>query len=216
MFPSIRSVAPEILDTLDACDPEALRSRRDLRRLDWFLGGSGWIVRSVLERRGFAEQGVVELGAGEGRLCARLAASLRGRAVTGLDFMARPDDLNTGIRWRTGDFFQTLPEIEGGVVVGSLILHHFSSEALGRLGDQFARFRLVLFSEPLRSRWSLRISRLAHPFVGRVTRHDMPVSIRAGFQPGELAGLLGLDKATWKVSEVSRLSGVLQFTAWRV
>ncbi|MEI6491264.1 MAG: hypothetical protein WCO94_01860 [Verrucomicrobiota bacterium] len=215
MFRSTRSVVPEILDTLDACDPEALRSRRDLRWLDWFLGGSGWIVRSVLERRELAEQGVVELGAGEGRLCAQLAALLNRRAVTGLDFMARPADLNTGVGWRTGDIFQILPEIEGGIVVGSLILHHFSSEELARLGEQFDRFQLVLFSEPLRSPWSLRLSRLAHPFVGRVTRHDMPVSIRAGFQPGELAGLLGLDKATWKVSEVSRLSGVLQFKAWR-
>lgn len=215
MFPSTRSLVPEILDTLEPGDQEALRSRRDLQRLDYFLGGSRWVVRSVLGHRQPLGQRVVELGAGDGRLCARLAAGLGGYTVTGLDFLPRPSGLKPEVGWKGGDIFQTLPEIEGEVVVGSLILHHFSSEELHRLGNQLARFRLLLFSEPLRSRWSLWLSRLAHPFVGQVTRHDMPASIRAGFRPGELAGLLGLDRSVWKVSENLRLTGVIQFKAWR-
>ena len=215
MFPSARIVTPEILDTLDAGHPEALRSRRDLRRLEWFLGGSRWIARSALEHRRDAARGIVELGAGGGELCAKLAASMPECAVTGLDFAGRPAGLNSAVQWKTGDFFQTLPGTDGGIVAGNLILHHLSGEALHSLGAMLAGFRVLLFSEPLRASWPLGLSRLAHPFVGEVTRHDMPASIRAGFRPGELAGLLGLEKSTWRVAEVSRITGVLRFKACR-
>jgi hypothetical protein len=215
MFPSARIVTPEILDSLDADHPDALRSRQDLRRLEWFLGGSRWIARAVVEHRRTAGRGIVELGAGSGDLCGKLAASMPGCAVTGLDFASRPAGLNSAVQWRSGDFFQTLPGTGGGIVAGNLILHHLSAEALHLLGAMLAGFRVLLFSEPLRTAWSLGLSRLAHPFVGKVTKHDMPASIRAGFRPGELAGLLGLETSSWKVAEVSRTTGVLRFKAWR-
>jgi hypothetical protein len=215
MFPSKRVLTPEILDSLDAGHPEALRSRRDLRRLDGFLGGSGWILRSVLERSEEASAGIVELGAGEGLLCAKLSGSLSGSLVTGLDRAPRPSILKPCVKWRSGDFFQTLPGTGGGIAVGSLILHHFSTAELGELGKMLASFRVLIFSEPWRTRGSLWLSRLANPFVGPVTRHDMAVSIRAGFQKGELGPLLGLDPSIWKVSEAVRMSGILRFKAWR-
>lgn len=215
MFPSTRAVTAEVLDTLDAGHPDALRSRRDLRRLDLFLGGSRWIARSVLEHRRSAAPGIIELGAGEGRLCEALAASVPAHAVTGLDLAARPSGLRPDIHWKAGDFFRTLPGMGGGIAVGNLILHHFSNEALRLLGKTLARFPALIFSEPLRSPWALGLSRLAHPFVGRVTRQDMPASIRAGFRQGELASLLGLDNESWRISEVSRFPGVLRFKAWR-
>jgi hypothetical protein len=37
------------------------------------------------------------------------------------------------------------------------------------------------------------MSRFLFPFVNEVTRHDMVVSIRAGFKHSELAAMLGLD-----------------------
>lgn len=215
MFPSARIVIPEILDTLDAGHPDARRSRRDLRRLDWFLGGSRWIARTALEHRRDAAGGIVELGAGGGELCEKLAASMPECPVTGLDFAGRPAGLSGGVLWRSGDIFQTLPGAAGGIVAGNLILHHLSGEALHSLGAMLAGFRVLLFSEPLRASWSLGLSRLADPFVGKVTRHDMPASIRAGFRPGELAGLLGLENSAWRVAEVSRITGVLRFKAWR-
>ena len=215
MFPSARAVTPEILDTLDAGHPEAVRSRRDLRRLDWFLGGSRWIVRSVLDKGREAGAGVVEIGAGGGRVCEILAASVPAAPVTGLDLADRPAGLNPRVHWERGDLFQTLPDAGGGIVVGSLILHHFSEAELRVLGGMLVRFRVLVFSEPLRTPWSLGLSRLARPFVGSVTRHDMPASILAGFQTGELASLLGLDNRVWRISEVARFTGVLRFKAWR-
>ena len=211
----LRVVVPEILDSLDAADPDAMRSRRDLRRLDKFLGGSRWILRSLKEHRQEATSGIVELGAGEGRLCNMIAGKLPGCAVTGLDFADRPRDLNPGAKWKSGDFFQTIPTLDGGVVVGSLILHHFCDEKLLGLGKWLSQFRVLIFSEPLRDSWSLLFSRTAWPFVGKVTRHDMTVSLNAGFRPGELATFLGLDKSCWQVSETCRTTGVLRFKAWR-
>jgi hypothetical protein len=215
MILSARIVTPEILDTLDAGHPEARRSRRDLRRLEWFLGGSRWIARAALEHRRDAGRGIVELGAGGGELCGKLAASMPECPVTGLDYAGRPSGLNSAVQWRSGDFFQTLPGSGGGLAAGNLILHHLSDEALRLLGAMLAGFRALLFSEPLRASWPLGLSRLAHPFVGKVTRHDMPASIRAGFRPGELAGLLGLEQSSWRVEEVPRITGVLRFKAWR-
>lgn len=210
-----RTVTPEILDTLDAGHPDAIRSRLDLRRLDAFLGGSRWIVRSVLEHRDAAARGIVELGAGEGCLCKTLGARLGGCPVTGLDLAAPAVPLGAGVHWKTGDFFQSLPSLAGGIVVGSLILHHFERMALRDLGAMLGRFRVLLFSEPLRHPVPLLLSRFASPFVGEVTRHDMPASIRAGFRPGELGRLLGLNPTHWNISESSLLTGVLRFKAWR-
>jgi hypothetical protein len=207
-----RTVGPEILDTLDPADPGAVRSRLDLRRIDLVLGGTRWVLRSA-RAESVAANGLVELGAGDGRLCSGLARHFPD--VLGLDFAPRPDRLPPAVAWRSGDFFQTLPEVDAGVLVGSLILHHFSPVELGVLGRLLQPFRVLLFSEPLRSRWPLVFSALVHPLLGTVTRHDMPASIRAGFQPGELAPLLGLDSGGWHISESAHRRGMLRFKAWR-
>ncbi len=210
-----RVVRPEILDSLEPCDPGAVRSRRDLRRLDGFLGGSRWIVRSVRKHPAAALLGIVELGAGDGRLCSALAAKTGGGRITGLDLAPPPTGLDRGVHWRSGDFFQTLPGTTGGIAIGNLILHHFDPPALRALGEMLRPFRGLIFSEPLRHPCPLLLSRFASPFVSAVTRHDMPASIRAGFVPGELAGQLGLDLAVWRISESSSLRGIVRFMAWR-
>lgn len=212
---AMRVVTPEILDTLDPGHPDARRSRRDLRRLDRFLGGSRWIVRAADRHRAAAAAGIVELGAGDGRLCNALSKRLAGCPITGLDLAAPEIPPAPGVRWRSGDFFQTLPGVSGGVVVGSLILHHFDREALRCLGEMLRPFRVLLFSEPLRHPWPLLLSMLSRPLVGTVTRHDMPASIRAGFRAGELAPLLGLDAPGWDTVESTRVRGILRFEAWR-
>jgi hypothetical protein len=133
--------------------------------------------------------------------------------VTGLDLIKRPTNLPAIIRWIGGDFFQTLPNIDADACVGSLILHHFSDEALRDLGVRLQSFRSLTFCEPLRSRLPLFLSKLSCPFLSEVTRHDMPASIRAGFRPGELPALLGLDSNKWSVSESSHWRGALRLAA---
>lgn len=206
-----RVVVPEILDSLPAGDPEARRSRADLRVVDAFLGNSRWILRR-LSGDGNVRGGVFELGAGEGNLCGRVFREFPGASVTGLDLCPRPAGIPEGVGWVRGDFFGTLPAA-GGVCMGSLVLHHFGAEALADLGERLAGFSSLVFSEPLRSRGPLWFSKVAAPIFGRVTRHDMAASIRAGFVRGELVRFLKMDQRRWKISEQATLRGSLRFHA---
>jgi len=207
-----RVIIPEILDSLDPADPRAVRSRRDLRLIDLFLGNSRWIVRQ-LKKQTPPPARVIEIGAGEGRLCQKIQTARPSSTVTGLDLVQRPASLPRRIQWIDGDFFQTLPKTEADACAGSLILHHFSNEALRDLGARLQSFRSLVFCEPLRSRLPLFLSMLSYPFASEVTRHDMPASIRAGFRPGELPALLGLDLKKWSVSESSHWHGALRLVA---
>lgn len=209
-----RVIIPEILDALDPTDPQAIRSRRDLRWINLYLGNSRWIVRQ-LKRQTAAPARILEIGAGEGDLCREVQTSLPSSTVTGLDLIHRPANLPSGIQWISGDFFQTLRNIDADACIGSLILHHFSDESLRDLGERLQSFRSLTFCEPLRSRLPLFLSKLSSPFMGVVTRHDMPASIRAGFRPGELPDLLGLDSKKWSVRESSHWRGALRLTACR-
>jgi hypothetical protein len=209
-----RVIIPEILDSLNPADPRAIRSRRDLRLIDLYLGNSRWIVRQLKKQTPPPAQ-IIEIGAGEGDLCRKVQASLPSSAVTGLDLIQRPTNLPVSIQWIGGDFFQTLPNIDADACIGSLILHHFSNEALHELGARLQSFRSLTFCEPLRSRLPLFLSKLSAAFMSEVTRHDMPASIRAGFLPGELPALLGLDSKKWSVRESSHWRGALRLAAWR-
>jgi hypothetical protein len=51
------------------------------------------------------------------------------------------------------------------------------------------------------------------PFCGKVTRHDLHVSIDAGFVSGELSRLLGLE--SWHVEESVDWRGSLRLLAWK-
>ena len=209
-----RIITPEILDDLSPEDPRAIRSRRDLLKINAFLGNARWVRRELQKCREI-EEGIVELGAGDGMLCRDLHRSLGSISVTGLDFTPRPGKLDDGIQWQSGDFFTTLPGVKGGVCIGNLILHHFSQDTLRALGQELERFSVLVFTEPLRSHLPLLFSHLAWPFAGEVTRHDMPASIRAGFRKGELPALLGLHSGRWIVRETSSWLGSLRLIAFR-
>jgi len=214
-MPLPRVIEPEILDHLAPSDPAAMRSRRDLERLDVYLGNSRWIGRMLADHPGRRRGGVVELGAGDGQLCNKILQSSLGTKVTGFDLVSRPPKLSRGVQWKSGDFFQTLPSTPASAVVGSLILHHFSAAELRDLGKLLGAAELLCFVEPYRHPAVLAMSSLAKPFVGHVTRHDMPASIRAGFLPGEIAAALALDTTLWHVVESCHWRGAIRMVAWR-
>lgn len=209
-----RLLVPELLDSLDAADPRAIRSRLDLRFINLFLGNERWI-RSMLQEHSVEIRSLQELGAGRGHLLKRLHSILPEAIVTGLDLSARPEGLPSGIRWIRGNFLETLTDGKADACIGNLILHHFDSEALRTLGGKLQEFRLLLFSEPLRKTLPMRLARMVLPLAGKVTRHDMPASIRAGFLKGELPSLLGLDPARWNVKEYESGRGSLRLMAIR-
>jgi len=202
-----RIVKPELLDHLPAEDPDAIASRRDLRRVNFVMGNERWILRTVRRFPQAAAKGIAEIGAGEGNLAEKLVREFPGATVAAYDLAPRPPGLDARVTWRQGDIFAELPPPGGGILVANLFLHHFEGEELRRIGRLCENFQVLLFSEPDRARLPHFLGGLAHPFINRVTRHDMHVSIRAGFRKGELAILLGLDPGRWRIAESSTWRG---------
>jgi len=211
-----RLVEPEILDELPAENPAAVRSRRDLAMINFLMGNERWVSRQVAKVPAAAARGILEIGAGSGTLIARLAREVPQAPAAALDLAPRPPRLDASIAWHQGDVFQQIGELGAGVLVANLFLHHFADDALARLGRLFGPFEVLVFSEPRRSRVARALSLPLLPLINGVTRHDMRVSIRAGFAGGELPSLLGLDTRTWKVSESCAWRGAQRVVACRI
>lgn len=210
-----RVVRPEILDHLPADDPEAARSRRDLRTINFLMGNERWICRTVRRFPETAARGIVEIGAGGGALAGKLAGLFPDAPLTACDLAPRSASLDGRVLWSQGDLLADGTSMSGGVLVANLFLHHFEGEALRQLGKLCDGFEVVVFNEPDRGFLPHVLGMLMWPFINRVTRHDMHVSIRAGFAEGELAGFLGLDPETWRVRETSTWRGARRMIGWR-
>ena len=211
-----RRVEPELLDTLPTDDPSAQRSRRELRLINAIMGNHRWLEREVRcsIRPGWR---VLELGAGDGTFGARLIA--RGicepRQLVGIDLAPRPAAWPAEAAWMRGDVLAaTLPEAE--IVVANLFLHHFEPEALAQLGVRLpAKCRILLANEPARRRLHLAQGTLLSvlALLSRVTRHDMGISIRAGFLGDELPRALAIDD--WKCESSTTFLGAHRLRAVR-
>ncbi|MEO1857321.1 MAG: hypothetical protein ABGY95_08180 [Rubritalea sp.] len=185
----MRIVEPEILDSLSPEDPEAKRSRADLRFINTMMGGEAWILRELKKLEGV--ECVVELGAGEGLLSCAIKLAFPAVRVLAVDQVRSTERVNGGVEWIEANVLSEEYSVgPNTVVVANLFLHHLDKEALLTLGTRFLGAKALLFAEPSRSAFALFWARLIYLFVGRVTRYDMVVSIRAGFREGELPELL--------------------------
>jgi hypothetical protein len=202
-----RCIAPEWLDELPPDDPSAMRSRRDLLRVNAWMGNCGIIARALRSTSpGSATRRLVDLGAGDGRLLLRVARQL---SADWQDTSAVLLDRRNIISPKTRQAFAALGwgaipvEAEAldwlrqpaapacDVMVANLFLHHFTEAQLAALVVAAAsRVRTFIAIEPRRSACSLYFSRLLR-FIGcnGVTRHDAPISVRAGFAGQELSQL---------------------------
>lgn len=212
-----RKVIPEILDSLAPDDPRAKRSRRDLGLINAIMGNYRWLARKMLDAGAYGNFQWIETGSGDGPL-ARFHGRFPG-TVTGLDFAPRPHNWPETWQWIEGDLFETLPialtpERRAGLVA-NLFLHHFDDAMLAALGKILnERISRLYFVEPAREKIFRMLGYGLFPFVNGVTRHDMQVSIGAGFQRGELASTLGLDES-WRVRETVTPLGAYRFEAWK-
>jgi hypothetical protein len=204
-----RALQAELLDELPAHDPAAQRSRRDLRRINSWMGNVGAMARPLRQiLAGHENATILELGAGDAGLMAGLAARLGGRANVTLLDRQRVVAGDTLERLRASGWtphvveaealawLATVPADAFDVVVANLFLHHFADGQLDRLFGLLAKCcRAVVACEPARSRWALSGVALL-PLLGcnHVTRHDARVSVRAGFRSRELS-------AHWPVRE---------------
>jgi hypothetical protein len=198
-----RNPQPEILDHLPPDHPDAVASRRDLRLINALMGNHRWL-RAHLTRHLRPGIKIVELGAGDGSFARSLVRHLPGDfsiRFTAVDLAPRPPDWPDDPRfeWRQEDIFHSdvLSAAEGVIVC--LMLHHFDDAALRALGARLTNARFLLAREPARRRLAMRF--LLYPFrLNRVTKHDMKISIEAGFLGTELTGALGLRSPEWRVS----------------
>lgn len=210
-----RILEPELLDSLAPHDPDAIRSRRDLRLTNRILGNHRWLTRTLrrLLREG---ETALELGAGDGELGRRLAA--KGVAADGIDRCPRPADWPRERSWHVADL-RTFSSYEHyPVVFGNLIFHHFEDRELKLLGEVLRRHaRVIVACEPARRRSSQRLFATIAPLfrASRVTLHDAHVSIAAGFVGDELPAALGLTPPEWDVRCRTTWLGSYQMVAQR-
>jgi hypothetical protein len=209
-----RRVISELLDHLPPDDPEALRSRRDLLRINFLMGNERWVARAAARFPEAAARGIVEVGAGDGLLCGKLAGRFPQSPVAAYDLAPRPVDLPARVRWERGDVFEKSAP-SGGILVANLFLHHFEKEGLRALGSWFRDFDVLIFNEPDRALMPHWLAYLMHPWINRVTRHDMHVSITAGFREGEMIDWLRLDRTDWRFEETCSWRGARRVIGWR-
>lgn len=209
-----RIVEPEILDRLPAEHPDAIRSRRDLRRINAIMGNTRWLLKTL--RSHLCSQDIVaELGAGDGLLGNQL--SWDGHYIA-LDLAPRPDRWPNNFEWEQGDFLHGHGSSLSlaSVVIGGLILHHFTDEQLQLLGEKFHTARLLIFCEPARRALHLWQGKLLRCIgINKVTQHDLPLSVRAGFLGEELPVRLGLPGSQWHWTVMTTFFGAYRMVAQR-
>ncbi len=216
----IRTLHSELVDDLPPEHPGAMASRRDLRRLNAIMGHAGIFSRSL--KKVFPQKTpsrIVEIGAGDGDLLLRIAKRLAGQwhdmdatLVDQQDLLnngTKADfaTLNWGVRSVRGDIFQWMADTAGektDVILGNLILHHFSDGQLSTLFSVIAKKADALIAvEPRRAALPLFCARSLF-LIGcnPVTCHDAPVSVQAGFTGRELSNLWPRD-GQWELVERS-------------
>ena len=199
-----RTIESEWLDTLAVDDPRAMRSRRDLRRVNAVMLQARIMARLLkLNCSGRAPSRIVELGGGDGTFMLCVARKLGWRDVA-LVLVDRQDIVAEETRigfaqagWRVQvrrrDVFEFLDDGHDAadVVVANLFLHHFSDANLARLLRGAAALApLFVACEPRRSLLALAGSRLLFAIgCNDVSRHDAVASVRAGFLGSELSRL---------------------------
>ena len=200
----LRQVTPEALDSLNADNPVAQRSRRDLRRLHVAMGTLSIMTRAIGAEPNRSPLRILELGAGDGSLALRFAhghASQWPRVSwTLLDRQATvAESTLQGLRatgWQpnvvVADVFDWLSSNQRGVwdiVVANLFVHHFDGDELRQLLRAVSGVtRLFFCCEPRRSTIALFGSHLVGLIgAGAVTREDAVLSVHAGFRDRELS-----------------------------
>src|SRR5215213_8576119 len=147
-----RVVEPEILDQLPASDPRALRSRRDLRRINWWMRNESHVARCIAPIVSRAKS-ILEIGAGDGSFILKVLQRL-GRPSTGalvylLDIKpVIPDETLAqlaAIGWEprviTDDLDHWLQHSSEhfDLITTNLFLHHFREDVLRNILETCSR-----------------------------------------------------------------------------
>jgi hypothetical protein len=209
---SKRRVEPEWLDVLPADDPRAVRSRRDLARVNRIMGHARILGAALRRHVASATPAIAELGAGDGTLLLRVIARRPPRRIVLVDRQpavdgetrARYGERGISLEILAADVFDWLRRESGrfDAIVANLFLHHFEDVGLSELLSAAAgRTDLFVACEPQREPMPLAGSRMLGLLgCNDVTRHDAFVSVRAGFRGQELSALWPRERG-WTLEE---------------
>lgn len=202
-----RRLDPEWLDELPASDPRAIRSRRDLRRVNALMGNARCMASALKKyAAGCAPRSIVDLGCGDGRAMLQVARLLAPHCRDVTVFLqdrqnivsAETRNSFAALGWRAEpvsadvfDFLAAGASSPTDIVTANLFLHHFTEPQLAKLFAHAAqRAWLMVACEPRRARFVVEASRMLWAAgCNDVTVHDAVVSARAGFTGRELSAL---------------------------
>lgn len=212
-----RQVEREVLDDLAAEDPRAMRSRRDLVRINRIMGAAR-ILSGTLSQSATVPKRIIELGAGDGTLMLNLArrfaprwpgvqvvlldrqnlvsrSTTDGFASLGWELLTLQTDVEDWINDACSERFD--------IGFANLFIHHFSAPQVQRLfGAISKRTAMFVACEPRRTHSALLASHLVG-LVGAnaVTRNDAVLSVKAGFREQELSALWPSGARAWQLDE---------------
>lgn len=225
-----RILQSELLDTLPAGDADARHSRRDLRRVNAWMGHRSMLIRALRSTTPVAPRRIVELGAGDGTLALAVATRLSrhwpGVEITLVDqhHLVTPETdaafrrLGWTPRIVQADARIWLATAAGAcdVLWANLFLHHFDGTDLQSLLRRAGAASNSFVALEPRRHLTARVGCELLWLIGcnHVTRHDARLSVRAGFREHELSALWP-EQAGWRLGE--RPAGVFShlFTATR-
>ena len=183
---TIRKIVPELLDS--ASGEEMAVNLDDLHRINRYFGGRQ-TLRSAL--RPLMRPGLTILDVGAAS--ADHAAGLADARVVSLDLSEHHLRRGRGARVAADAFALPFAPRSFDFVMANLFLHHFENDVIVRLLQTFATIARVgvVVNDLERSRLAWSFLPLTAPLLGwnRITLHDGPVSVAAGFRPAELAEL---------------------------
>ena len=211
-----RLVQPELLDALPPDDPQAQGSRRDLQRINWWMGHHRILARTLRQHLPAQPPGrLLEIGAGDGEFFLRLARQfvppwsppratlLDMQNIVTAETLAACARLGWQVDAVVADVFDDAASQEpAAAVFANLFLHHFADDVLARLLHKISQQTdLFIALEPRRVSQPWICGQLLR-LIGcnAVTLHDGVVSVRAGFVGRELSALWP-DAANWQLTE---------------
>jgi hypothetical protein len=205
-----RIVKPEILDSLPPDDFRAIRSRRDLRRVNRWMRNHTIMAKALKENFSTAPKQITEIGAGDGNFLLSVAQKLNWRNMNATlldqqkivsdETLAAFSDFNWRAQAIVADVFDWNGTAE--IVVANLFLHHFENPKLAKLLQQISQHvKLFVAVEPHRFYFPFPCAQSLR-LIGcsNITIHDAEASIRAGFVREEISGLWP-DKKNWQLTE---------------
>ena len=211
-----RRVSAETLDNLAENDPRAIRSRRDLQRVNRVMA-TRYIMLKALHHIPKPKR-IVELGAGDGTLMLGMAKELCAewpaihltlfdrQSLVSTQTMRAFHELGWQVELLNADIMdwttRTVDEI-WDLALCNLFMHHFDNAQLPKVLDAIARRSSVFFACEPRRAWLPLIGSHLIGLIGAndVTREDAVLSVHAGFQNAELSAVW--PKGDWGLREYS-------------